>query len=67
MKVWYLIEILKNYPKDASVVALWDAGWSNLDKHSLESDDNGNEVVQFDVEEYGTYEDGEPGANEGQD
>ena len=56
MKVHELIEVLKTYPQDAPVVALWDSGWSKIEVHSLEEDDEGHEVVEFDVTEWGTYQ-----------
>ena len=57
MKVSELIDVLKTYPREAEVVALWDSGWSKIEDHSLETDNNGASVVEFDVTEYGTYED----------
>lgn len=60
MNVSKLIEILKTYPPDAAVVALWDGGWSKIEDHSLEKDEKGKSVVEFDVTNYGTYQDGEP-------
>lgn len=56
IKVSELIEILKLYPQDITVVAEWDQGWSNLDRHSLQEDDDGVKVVEFDVSMYNTYE-----------
>jgi hypothetical protein len=56
MNVFELIEVLKKYPPRAPVVALWDGGWSNLDKHCVQDDENGLVVVEFDVTEHGTYD-----------
>ena len=55
MTVAELIAVLKIYPRDAPVVALWDSGWANIEKHSLQKDEKGRDVTVFDVEDYGTY------------
>ena len=55
MKAYELVEILSKYPPDAPVVALWDGAWANLNEHSLEKDDNGLTVIEFDVSDHGTY------------
>ena len=61
MTTTQLIEILSEYPPDAQVVARWECGWSKLDKPpSLVSDRKGRMVVEFDVEEWGTYDNDEP-------
>jgi hypothetical protein len=56
MTTTQMIEVLKTYPPDTEVVALWDGGWSTLDEHSLEKDKKGANVVEFDVTNYGTYD-----------
>ena len=56
MTVSEVIEVLQKYPQDTVVVALWDSGWSILDRHSIEKGRNGESVLVFDVEDYGTYE-----------
>lgn len=56
MNVHELIEVLKTYPQDAEVVAEWDHGWSNLDKHKLVKSEEGDDVVEFDVSEWGSTE-----------
>ena len=55
MKVGELIKVLQKYPQDTLVVALWDGGWSILDKHSIKKDREGKDVLVFDVEDYGTH------------
>ena len=57
MKVSELIDVLKTYPPDAPVVALWDGGWAHIEEHSLEKGTDGVDVVELNVTEYGTYED----------
>jgi hypothetical protein len=55
MTIKEIKEILNVYADDMPVVALWDGGWSNLEFPSVETDDEGNKVLEFDVTEYGTY------------
>lgn len=56
MTTTQLIEVLKTYPPDAQVVAYWEGGWSTLQKHRLTKDEKDRAVVEFDVDEHGSYD-----------
>jgi hypothetical protein len=55
-----LIEILKSYPPEAEVVALWDGGYSKIKTHELDGikrrgEGEYEDVVVLDVSDHGSY------------